>query len=138
MTAQFKLCHTPNRRSHFITIPCHYKVCIWDALEYFCSCFYKVFRSFLEGNTPQESNNFFIKRTRRQLKFFIGKIHRIMHCRDLLWRDPIFFYNYLTRPIAYCNHVVSPLHSILFYIIYNRISIIFPSSVIFGSVYVYY
>ena len=50
-----------NHLIHHITTTGHYETDIARTVQYHCCSFYKVFRSFLHGNTSQESNDLFAR-----------------------------------------------------------------------------
>ena len=118
-------CCQTNHGVHHITATSHYKTNVTGAIQYHSSGFHKVFRTFLHGDTSQESNNLFFRilLNLNILYFFWKRRYRIVHGEYFARILIILVNNRLTCQLTYTHDAISMVHTVLFNGVNSRIHI---------------
>ena len=114
-----------NHGIHHITATSHHKTNVTGTIQHHRSGFHKVFRTFLHGDTSQESNNLFFRilLDLNILYFFWKRRHCIMHGEHFARILIVLMNNCLTCQLTYTHDTVSMVHTILFNRINGRVHI---------------
>ena len=114
-----------NHSVQHITRTCHNEADITCTFQNKRCCLDKIFRSFLHGDTSQESHDLFLfmLRTRNVQKFLRQRINRIMHGKTFPRILMILPDNRLPCQFRYTHNTIRIIHTVLFRCVYGRVNL---------------